>query len=337
MRTFVVRTSGRWIVAVVLIGLLLPASRAEETPPAFDRADDALERAKRVLRPRAEPAEILAAFDAATASLDALAAPRKPELVQVAPDADEAESKQAADENKRRLTAWVRKRNALAKREAGLRAQWVDVLGEALTLQRLLRETQTNVHAEVNRKALALLSETGRSDAAGKITATLEEEWLRFPDFLALSPLVGAALEALSTLDSPEAFDWLRCTFVGKERDLPGPLHRGRKRTPPDPTAETVDVPLLALQAIARHEHMPGKPRYRMARDLVAAYAPLEERAAGGQDVRLWDHLRAAAIAATWHQAGEPRDEAGEPLLSMAGLAKWFRRHRDPRNETWAD
>ena len=91
------------------------------------------------------------------------------------------------------------------------------------------------------------------------------------------------------------------------------------------------------MQAIARHERMPGTARHAMVRDLLAAYAPLERRAAHGFEVERWERMRIAVIHATLIQAGEPTDAAGEPLESMAGLLRWFRAHRNPRQAPWVD
>jgi hypothetical protein len=330
-------TATRWLTALVLIGVLIASVRAADDPAALGRAVKSVERARRLLQPRRAPAEILSLLDAAAKSLDAVAAPDRPDLIAVDPEADAAGSAKTGEENRRRLKAWRRACDAHRKSVDRLRARWVRVLGEALTIRRIEGGSLDNVHAEVNRRALALLIETGHTAAANLITAALEDEWLYLSRLTLRESIAIHVLAELHKLRSPEAFDWLRRTFVGKERPLlpsvpTNHLARGRESARPPP-----DMPVYAMQAIARHEGMPGAARHAMVRDLLAAYAPLERRAAHGFEVERWERMRIAVIHATLCQAGDPTDEAGEPLTSMAGLLRWFRGHRSPRQAPWAD
>ena len=293
--------TARWLAAAASCCLLLSGARAADGPDPLDRAVAAVDRARRGTQRRNEPATILAALDAAATSLEDIPGPARPELVAVGPEASEKESSRTGEENRRRLMAWRAAYDTHRKRRERLLARWVRVLGEALIIRRI------------------------------------EGEWIHLSRLTAADAMAVHALEDLHKLGSPHIFDWLRRTFVGQERDLirsvpTNHLMRARAldENPPD-------LPVLAMQAIARHEHMPGNLRHAMVRDLVAAYAPLERRAAGGFDVARWDRMRIAVLHATLSQAGEPRDEAGELLTTMADLARWFRQHTSPRGEHWTD
>ena len=94
------------------------------------------------------------------------------------------------------------------------------------------------------------------------------------------------------------------------------------------------------LVAIAQHEGMPGAARRRMVRDILRAYAELEERASEARtrmDVARWEVIGEVAIHAAWRQAGEPTGADGEPLRTLAELDAWFRRNGSRQAEAWQD
>ena len=326
------RTWIRWSGVLLLVGLLPAEARPEDTTASLERAVVSVARAKRILRPGGESAEILRALDEAVERLDALTGPARPSLV--LPEAGTS-GEEAAKENKRRLREWKQEVEAFGRGAEKLRARWVGVLGEAVTLRSSSRASAPNAHAGLNRRALELLVATKRPDAARRITALLETEWMRLCGLVVTNELAVSALESLPLLASPEAYDWLRRTVVGRRQIAPSNPSPGSARRKSG--APQVDVTLLALRAIAAHEDMPGRLRHAMVRDLLAAYLPQARRAADGHDAERWEALRPAVLQAVWRQAGRPTDDAGEPLGSLTRLAAWFRDHRDRRRDPWKD
>ena len=97
-------------------------------------------------------------------------------------------------------------------------------------------------------------------------------------------------------------------------------------------------MPDLVLRLIASHTGVPGRLRRRLVEDLVAAYAPMEERALLSSPIRqVWEGMSSAAVEATWRHAGQPTDVAGQPLASMRELQTWLRQHRRRDDPAWRD
>ena len=316
--------SGVWSQPIVL---------AAEWQDVLRYAEAQVDSAKKLISSRRVNEELLAALAAAQAAIDVVQPPAKPEPVARGSTAEEQE--QAAEEDKRRLVRWMRECDDWRTREGRLRSRWVEVLGEFLVVQSVLRISETNLREEVNRRALGLLVATGRTDAATVVARAFTGPYLDGPRYYASQAFLREMLEAMERLRSVEALDVLREMLSSRDKLT---ALMSIRFPPPIGGAPAVDPHALFLRVIGGYENVPGRLRYLLVRDLVETYAPMEEKAAGGGLAgQVWNRIREAAIDATWHHAGRPTHDTGTRLATMHELEVWFRANRSRSGPAWRD
>ena len=334
------RSPGLGALAVLLVTCAFLLASA---PAAADASEDSVRAAEvrlreleQRIRRRSTVRFALDAVEAAAAALDALTPPPRPELVPVEADASAAAAEAAALENQRRLKRWTRSVEAFERRKDALLAQWVRLLGRLLTIDARHPPDALDFDLGIKGPALELLAATERPDAAVAVQRAILAWWRSDTQWVGARFHV-AAFEALPRFRSPDVLAWLLKTFVGREDEyqhfglvLPGP-GGGEEEL-------VVDLPLLALHAIARHHELPGRRRLAAVRTLVTTYRRMEERGArGGIRGRLWERVGRAARDATWSLAGKPLNALAAVPPTMAQLSDWLRAHGSPNDPAWTD
>ena len=195
---------------------------------------------------------------------------------------------------------------------------------QALTLQKIDPDTNSNTRDAVNIRAAQLLGETGNPDLSDDIIEALEQVILK-AEYEVSERLYDEAFAALGRLGNQDALEWMAYRAHESRRSPPALL-------------DQLNASHKAMLLFDR-ELVPGGLRYFLVSIMWMNYAPDERGACGGDERagEIWSEIGPEAIRVVQYFSFDPVDEDGQPLVTMHELAMWFLDHEDPAKPPWTN
>ena len=188
-----------------------------------------------------------------------------------------------------------------------------------------------NERNDVNIKAAQVLGslapaleEKGRKSLSKSIRAIVEKNFQKAKHDMD-TDLLNATFGALGELKDIDSLDWMAENFTHSN----------------EVEKEFLIAAQSAMRKFAANE-VPGKVRYAICKQMITTYAGVEAQAeqnSSDQKVqakkRFWDDIKTYTIPAVQHFTNNPVDEEDEPIATMAGFQKWWRKHKRPGDVVW--
>lgn len=314
------------LLALVLLALPVRAGDAEHV--TLEKAEEEVEFLHDVLRsPRAVNDQILGALDAVASVLEHLPPPPALVTVPIPEDASEDRREELEDQNDRAERDW---KKALRKHERAverLRDDAEDLVLDALKETKL--SSGSNVREPVNVRAARLIGTWDDPKVARKVQRILERYVLdaKYP---VSDRMLEEGFAALAHIGSPTSLEWLVDEF-------------SHTRSTPE---HYVDQLLAAHKAMLLFPlaQVAGDLRYDIVEQMLRSYAGVESQAEqSSTDPALvrarvfWGRIGRGVVSVLQRYAGEPTNDRGVQLATVAEFQNWFRDHKSPRDEVWQD
>lgn len=307
------RLFGAASLSLAVLALVAPGVRAADDPIPIEQGHTDLVTLEQQMKKGKTPNEdILGSLDAV---FKAYKNPK--DLDPVADDASEDVKKAhaAAVEKHKKDVATFRKKSEKA---------FVD----ALTLQRINKNTKSNEREDVNIKGAVLLGETGNPDLSNDIMKAIETRLANARDYTVSTGLWEAAFAALGKLGSEKSLAWIQENYTHA------------KSSPP----EVVDQLVAAHKAIPLFKEISGKLRLSLVDQMLRTYSGTESQAEQSsndpkkQSAKVfWDRIKTDSIKAVQYLAREPANAEGQALATMKDFLDWFRDNDNPKKAPWIE